>query len=338
MNTQFWKTRYTWSPLPDDPIPGYTLLLPVPGDLPVFLKMALDVCSRQDLEHLADALVVPDHTTPQFEDRVADWTGSCAIRSLRLVKLQPQDRLFVEKLNHPHLNYWLQLTRGVMATRTTHAVLHDADLVMTNPSFLKTHYESCLGRQLACLGVSPVWDPWFRQRGINHVVATWEMIFELSWWRSFEPWQHMGHDDTLNGEQHEFDITLWPQCKTAPERIGLRSEEKGFIHFNYVISAYRWFQQSTSSVEDQYFRLLLIRLLIDAYDAAGWRYELPELGDMIRGLTDPTNRVTYTDAATPQHYAPFRSKIRRLLESGLLDAHAVSVIKDGLAPFDRAFK
>src|SRR5438105_5910705 len=107
----------------------------------------------------------------------------------------------------------------------------------------------------------------------------------------------MGHHDTLDGKQHEFDITLWPQCKTSPQRIGLYTEEKEFVHFNYVICTYRWFQQSKGSYEDEYFRLLLIRLLIDAYDCSEEPYELPSLIDMIRGLKDGSNRVTYLEAS-----------------------------------------
>ena len=338
MNNTFWQKRFRWNVLSAELTTGYTLLLPVPGDLPVFLKIALDVCSRQASDHLVETLVVPDHLTPGFEQLIAVLGKNYSISPLRLVKFPPEDQLLVERLN-PHLNYWLQLIRGGMAARASHAVLHDADLFITDPQFLKNHYETCRERELACLGVSPVWDTWFQKQGISHVVATWEMIFELTWLRSFEPWQHMGHEDTLDGKEHEFDITLWPQCKTSPRRIGIHPQETGFVHFNYVICTYRWFQRSQTSYEDEHFRLLLIRLLIDAYDhSSGWPYELPSLAEMMKGLTDSSNPVTYLAESTRRNYPAFRLKLHDVIKSGLVGDERAAILKKGIAAFDKALR
>ncbi len=64
-------------------------------------------------------------------------------------------------------------------------------------------------------------------------------------------------------------MMLWPQCQTPPEQIERHQQEWGFIHFSHVVSTYRRFQQSKEAFEDSYFRILLIRLLIDAYDQSG---------------------------------------------------------------------
>ena len=335
---QIWKWLYgQWSKPVVEPIPGYTLLMPVPGDLPVFIKIALDVCATQDPEHLVETLVLPDKLIKGFPELLETWAKNYSISPIRLVNLQPLEQLLTRYQNNPGTNHWLQLVRGVEVVRTTHALLHDADLFMTERGFMKTHYETCAEAHLACLGVSPVWDAWYQEQGLNHLTATWEMIFNVAWLRSFQPWQHRGHDDTLDGKQHTFDTTLWPQCKTPPEQVGRHQREWGFIHFNYVVSTYRWFQQSKGSYEDNHFRLLLVRLLIDAYDRSGWFYEVPSLDDLAKGITDKSLRVTYLQEKTRQHYPEFRSKLQQLIESGLLDDEKASILHDGVRPFDRAF-
>ena len=335
-NEEFWAKFYKWGEPSEDAVPGYTILLPVPGDLPVFLKVALEVCSLQASDHLVETLVIPDHFTSCLPDVFEAWVKNYDIGPAQMVKLTPLDQLLMKKLNRPHMNHWFQLIRGGMSTRTTHALLHDADLLITDPDFLKTHYETCVERHLACLGVSPMWDSWFQEQGINHVVPTWEMMFEMTWLRSFEPWQHQAQENAFEGKTHVFSTTLWPQCNTPPDRLGLRPEEKGFVHFNYVIGTYRWFQESQGPYEDKRFRLLLIRLLIDAYDPSGWPYELPSLDDLIKGLADNSNRVTYLQESTRQNYPRFRSKLHQLIESGLLSDEKTSILQEGIDPFDRA--
>jgi hypothetical protein len=338
MDRTFFKTCYRWNDPPAAPTPGYSLFMPVPGDLPVFLKMALDLCSRQDPDHLVETLIIPDRATPALDDLIATWANSYSISPLRVVSLRPHDRLFIESLNHPQINYWIQLIRAGMAATATHAVLHDADLFMTDTRLLKTHYETCVERGLACLGVSPVWDRWFREHGAPHIVATWEMIFELAWLRSFAPWEHMGHEDTLDGLPHVFDVTLWPQSRTPPQKIGRHATEVGFVHFNYVIGTYRLFQRSRSRFEDQHFRLLLIRLLIDAYDPSSWPYDVPSLEALASGLTDDDARVGYRQASTRKAYPGFRAKLQRLVESGIPSDDQASILLAGIAPFDRALR
>src|SRR4051812_26058555 len=226
---EFWETFYRWGERPDNLVPGYTILLPVPGDLPVFIKIALEICSRQRSDHLVETLVIPDQLTPGFPELLQSWTKDFVISPIRLVPPTGLDQLLAKKLNHPSMTHWLQLFRAAIVTRTTHAVLHDTDLFMTDSNFLKTHYETCVKRRLACLGVSPIWDSWFSEQKIHHLVATWEMMFELEWLRSFQPWQHQAHDNLVDGKWHGFDTTLWTQCRTPSERIGRHEQELGFI-------------------------------------------------------------------------------------------------------------
>jgi hypothetical protein len=334
----FWKWLYSrWEKSVNIPIPGYTILLPVPGDLPVFLKIALETCSTQKTDGLVETIVLPDRVVPGFAELLQEWQTKYFLSEILLINPKPLEQLISRYRNNPHNNHWLQLIRGINATRSTYALLHDADLFITEDVFMKTHYQNCTERNLACLGVSPVWDTWYKEQGLNHLTATWEMMFSLDWARSFSPWEHRGHDGEIAGQIHTFDTTLYTQCQTAPERISYDEKEWGFIHFNYVICTYRWFQKSKGSFEDECFRILLIRSLINAFDKSGWKYDVPELDQLVKGITDKSNCVTYTQQKTRGNYAEFRSKLQTLIDSQLLNEERVTILIESVSDFDRVF-
>ena len=327
-----------WNKAAANPTPGYSIIMITPGDLPFFLKIALEVCALQDPEHLVETIVVPDSKLAWgFSDLLQQWAKDYPISPVRLVTLNPFEIAFNRYHRNPFNNCWHQLIRGIEALKTPHALLHDMDLFILEPNFLKRHYEACLAKGVACLGVSKVWDSWYTEQGLDHLVATWELMFESSWARSFQPWEHRGHNGIVAGQSHAFDMMLWPQCQTPPQQIARHQKEWGFIHFNHVISTYRRFQQSKGAYEDSYFRILLMRLLIDAYDRSGWRYDIPSLDVLKKGLITSSNRVTYLQEETRQNYPEFRSKLQSLIDSKILDDEKVSILSEGIRSFDRVF-
>ncbi|MCU0565153.1 MAG: hypothetical protein MUF49_00965 [Oculatellaceae cyanobacterium Prado106] len=334
----FWRYFYTqWDRPQSDPIPGYSILILVPGDLPFFLKIALETCAAQQADHLVETLIIPDNClSAGFTERLELWGKDYAASPLRLVPQKPLEKLFTRFHKNAHNNCWMQMVRGMNAVQTAHALWHDVDLFISESDFLKTHYETCVSQQYDCLGVSRAWDSWFVARGIEHIVGTWETMFDVSWVKQFQPWQHRGHDETVEGERHTFDISFWPQYQTPPEKVGRHQQEWGFIHFNYVTGTYRRFQQTQGAFEDDSFRMLLVRLLIDAYDPSDWPYEVPRLDQLVKGLTDAARRVTYLQPTTHLRYAQFRTKLHQLLESGLLSDERASAIANGVRPFDQA--
>jgi hypothetical protein len=337
MKARICKLLYrSWRRPLGTPRDGYALLLPMPGDMPFFLDIFRCVVGPRQDEHRVEALVLPDRVPPGFRarfERFADlWPGD-----VRLVPFQPVAQLLANLVRNGHANHWLQLVHGVEASRATHLILHDADAFIVADEFFDAHYRECVERDLDCLGVGPVWDESYRAVGLDHVSATWEMIFAADWLRRFPPWQHRGHDGLLLGRPHTFDTTLLPQSLTAPGRVGRHEQMDRFIHFNYVICTYRQFQNARGPFEDEYFRILLIRLLIDAFDPGGWPYDTPPLLELARGLTDPSAHVTYRRDGTAGHYDEFRGKLQRLLDSSLLDDRQRQVIVESVVPFDRAF-
>jgi hypothetical protein len=233
-------------------------------------------------------------------------------------------------------NHFIQLHAGLAATRSTHALLHDADLFIEDPGFMARHYRSCAARGLACLGVSPAWDEWMREHGFGHVVATWELMVDTSWVRSFAPWQHRPRVDCIAGERHVFDTMLYTQALTAPERCGLDAATKGFEHFNWVIGVYRGFQRAAGRpFEDDRFLLVLIRLLSDEFGVAPGM--IPPVEQLALGIESPAARVTYLERDTPRKYGEFRAKLERVLAGPLFGAQASERFAAELAPFERAF-
>lgn len=334
-----WRLLYpSWKKLETEPVPGYTIMILVPGDLPFFLKIALETCARQDPKHLVETIVVPDNRFQSgFAERLQEWTKDYPAGLVRLVRQNPLENLLTRHYNHYHNNYWLQVVRGINAVRTSYVLFHDVDLYIQESDFLRKHYEACVAENQSIRGVSRAWDPWFMEQGIDHVVATWESFFDMGWFRSFRPWEQRGRDVMVAGKPHSCDATYWAQCQTPAAKIGCEPKEFGFIHFNYVTGNYRRFQMTKGPFEDIYFRLLLVRLLIDAYDPSGWEYDVPPLEEFIRGTSDSSRRVTYLQETTRQHYAPFRTLLQSLLDSGLLDSQQQSVIVNGIQPFDRIF-
>lgn len=315
-------------------VPGYSILMMVPGDLPVFLKIALEVCASQDCKNLIQVIVIPDSISPSFKtyfNKVKQiWKNS----SIRLIELNPAEYFLTKKFNNPHMNNWLQFLKGCHEARTTHVLWHDADLFITQKNFLSTHYRKCREGNFHCYGLSEVWDKWYKENGFAYMTSTWELMMEISWVKSFKPWQHRGHNGVINEKKHTFDITLLPQCLTSADRVGYWKDFGGFVHFNYIIGNYRNFQNSVGPFEDVGLKLLLVRLLVDLFDDSQWHYEVPEFTELLLGFTNKEKRVTYLENARKDEYPEFRRKLQALGQSHLLDQVQKDLLKRRLSELD----
>lgn len=336
--------RWTFSRWRGNPAvsPGYTLLAPVPGDLPAFLHLVLAVASRQDPAHRVETVVVPDFFTPEFEAAFRRARSLFDIGPIRLVRVGRRGTAIQKAFGAGSSNlHFMQIYYGALTTRSTHVLLHDADLFVKDPGFFRDHYQECLNRDLACLGVAPAWDKDLRATGGSHVVATWELMFEMDWLQSFPPWQHRPHFAKWQGRCHGFDTMLYPQAETEPVRCGLKTHTEGLIHFNYVLGEYRSFQRQRAHVyEDHKFLILLIRLLHDAYDGPDTGDEarsLPSIQELVKGLSKQPGRVSYRFPGAPESYGEFRGKVEQVLEACFLSSERAARILEELRPFDAAF-
>jgi hypothetical protein len=339
-----WQAAYPRWPAVGELRDGYTVLLPVPGDLPVFLHLAAAVVSAQDPAGRLETIVVPDAMTPAFERAFADVSRRFEWGPLRLAPFGARGRALKRGAGNPATNYFLQLYHGAAQATSTHVLLHDADLFIDDPGFLAGHFARARDGGAACLGVSPVWDSFLREHGGAHVVATWELMLDQRWLRASPPWRHRPHSRTWAGREHGFDVTLLPQIETPPERCALNPDTEGLLHFNYVFGTFRRFQRGERRpMEDQRFLLLLIRLLVDAFhdlDAGHGvdeHADLPDLATLARGLVDGGGVVTYRAERTAENYADFRSKLERLIQAPFVGPRRAEVIVEALRPFDDAF-
>lgn len=331
----YWRRRWGgWRDgdgLRDD---GYALLLPVPGDLPVFLDLALAICRTQKAEHRRETLVIPDQITPRIR-RIAREAKPGWPDDLVLAPLPTPERWVLPRLHSTWRNHGLQLVTGVQRTRATHIVLHDADLFLLDPGMHDRQYRLCRDRDLDCLGVSPVWDGWFAERGIK-LAATWELTVRTEWFRSFPPHLQFGHDAHINGETHSCDTTLHPQALTPRDRIDVTERDDDFVHFNYVIGTYREFQRNLrSKFVDRQFRLLLIGLFVEALDPDPGRYALPSVATMARSLAGGAGGEDRVGFPSPEEaadgYRAFRAKVEKMLQGSWFDPDRPA---RALVPFD----
>jgi hypothetical protein len=337
LGARYWRTRLRRWPAPPraEARPGYTLLIPVPGDLPVFLELALIAARQQQSTHRARTLVIPDRVTPEvhalLEAHRRDWDGP-----LDLVPLPPPERWFLPLLRNGSRNHGMQLYAGVAASDTTHILLHDADLFPVRRDFFEAQYERCSARGLACLGVSGVWDPWYAEHGLR-LAATWDMCARTDWLRSFPPRDHLGHDGSLFGEWHTFDTTLLPQAQSDPATIDHTDEEEAFVHFNYVITSFRHFQRQGPSFYDDNFRLLFIALATQLLGASADR-GFPTVAKLAGGAVHGNGPMRYP---TPEEggpdYRTFRTKLERLLACEWIGLETADAVREEVAPFDRLY-
>ncbi len=340
LNATLWKiARSKWrKPVVAARTPGYSVLLPVPADLPVFLKIAMGTIDAQENTGLVETLVIPDMPTPEFERAFEAAKQSWSNGPIRLVKLRPIERFVTRRINSPHTNHWLQMINGAEACTSTYALLHDADLFITDRGFLAKHYAEVERRHLSCLGINPVWDKWYGEHQLEHVTATWELMFGVDWARSFKAWMHRGHHGNVGGHAHEFDTMLLPQCLTEPAKIQRHQGDWGFVHLIYVICTYRWFQEADRAgkgpYKDEHWRILLIRLLVDAYQSSESEAQLPSLAELQRGVSGQSSRIDFRGDGATKNYGEFRTKLQQLIDSGIFDSGKVAALREGVRPFD----
>ena len=109
-----------------------------------------------------------------------------------------------------------------------------------------------------------------------------------------------------------------------------------------MIGPYRHFHRDGQRpFRDNRFVLLLIRLLAEALRPTGesvWpSADLPSLDQLVRGISDPSQPITYRSRAAERNYPEFRRQVYRMLAAPVLDDAMAEGIHSALRPFDGAF-
>lgn len=262
--------------------PGYTILLPTPSDLPVFLALALEVISKQDQAHLKEIIVIPDWPSSKFERYFETLINSIKCKPIRFVNINNTDKLAWKLTKSITTRHFTQIVRGIDETTTLHAIIHDSDLFLPPGDFLLQQFLTCRNNHLVVYGLD-------MRRSLSRFdrkefVATWEMTCSTNWFRSFPPYMHKGQVTKINGRRQEFDTTLLPQYLTDPSLISWKDRSNEYVHFSYVIASYRNFINKKGYIPAYSVKLFLIRTLVDVFDFTGWEYRgLPEHEEFLDG-------------------------------------------------------
>ena len=319
------------------PKEGYAILLPVPSDLPFLYRLAINNIAQQNLENANEILVIPDIHTNGFRRTVQDTKPPFLSIPVRYCQDNPLRQIGARLSNSANFYHFTQLVCGINHANSQYALLHDADLLLTNRNFLESQFLEIQTKGLSALGIDRVWDSWYAENGYPHVTATWEMMFSVEWARSFRPILHRGHTNTVKGTRHKFDTTLLPQCLTSPCQIARRESNDEFIHFNYVISTYRHYLKMGTKFTDERFIIPLLRLLVDEFDPYGQYPALPPWPKISRMLQVGANFLP-TDDGHNEKYLETRIKVERLLGFPLVNAKSATRIRERLAPFDERYR
>ena len=75
--------------------------------------------------------------------------------------------------------------------------------------------------RLAACGIARPWSgyDWSGLPGTGHLVATWEMMVDVAWARSFSPSDLRPRADVIDGRRCVMDTFLYAQRRTSPGRI-----------------------------------------------------------------------------------------------------------------------
>lgn len=342
-----------WSVALDRLEPGYTVLLPVPPDLPVLFKLSLDVIGGQDPTHQVEVIIVPDWPNTVFRACVESARREWPQLNLRLVEPRGFD-LYIRSIANTSAIHWVQVFNGIRSVKSTHMLLHDADLFLSDPGFFRRRYETCQERGLSCLAVEyrqdmPLGVDAALGRAasdhvmfpeLSHLVSTWELLLDVRWLCRFPPADTLPQYIRMKNKNlvKHLDTFHYPMMMTSPQTMGCISEPEKYIHFGNVTSQYRFFQAATLPYHDRGFKLWLLRLLIDAFDPERPGYSVPSLPELLEGIGNPSNRVYY-DQSEPEikAYEIVKSQINDLINTCNLKTGKPQ-IEHFVCEFDRRYR
>lgn len=326
-----------WGRPPGEPKQGFSILLPMPSDLPVFFRIAIRVLERQNLRDAGEVVIVPDIPRTSFRG-IVEANGPSIGVPVVLAEMSGLRLGVVRLYDRPNHFHWAQIVCGFEHASSRTVLLHDADMFLLNPDFLADHYAEIVRRGLQVLGISPAWDPWFAENGYPHVTATWEMLATADWVRSFPPVLLHGHRNRLGAVTRTFDTTYYAQCLSDPRSIGHGDNVPGFVHFNWLISGYRWFVKGRRHDRDDRFIILLLRLLIDEFDPGRPYPYVPPWADIAAGPSVRNGPLVFPPAEThADAYRSTRRKISVLFASSLVDRTKGPSMDRKLEAFDRFY-
>lgn len=319
---------------------GYTIALPVPMDMPFLLRIALKGLTALNTPNCKQILVVPDGWGDDRGAGLRQVVNEFDDPRIEMVDLRGIDYRVIRSMRPPGCakTHWMLVVNSVLHARHEYLFLHDADAFFLEADGLERQYAEARTRELDVLGVSPRWDPFFKEQELT-IAGTWEMLFSTRWARRRSPMALFpGTWPTPKGDA-SFDSTLYAQyLDSKAGTIGVMQEPPQFVHFNGTIYTYRTFRdRGGSTVTDELFRVLLLSVIETAIGISGSERVTPDVHDLERGLVDASAPVSYSSEVNQRGYAEFRSMVNQMNRSPAFSGDAASCIDRLLAGFDQHF-
>ena len=292
--------------------PGYTILLPLPMDMPFLLRFALEGLLRMDTSNCKQILVVPDGWGDDKGRALQEVIDAFPDPRLEMVHLRWIDYKAIRAMRPPGCaaTHWLMVVNGTTFARCEYAFLHDADAFFLEADGLERQYRLCQDNGMYSLGVTARWDPSFLEHGYS-IPGTWELMYSTRWVRKYTPYDLKGRKRETHKGIVEFDSLLYPQFEDYPSgKVGVMDPPPKFVHFNGTIGAYRLFRDANGKqVIDELFRLVLLAILESLVPDKSGKRVVPTVEELAKALTDPSAPVTYATQLATQEYPIFRKMI-----------------------------
>jgi hypothetical protein len=216
---------------------GYTPIIGVRHDLLGILESNLMLLSQQDLDSLAETIVVVD-TVPDtvLEHRLATMAQKFPELRMRTLFYSPAQRSVAGAMDLPWVYCWLSWAIGLASAESDTVVLHDLDAMLLDAGTLERRYATFRSEQLKYFG-----DRYYSGQGVttsDRLVVTWELFMDLAHLRS----EHTSMDllssiGRLGARRVDFDITLRAQLETEARQAS-EIPRDSFVHPSQVIHQY----------------------------------------------------------------------------------------------------
>jgi hypothetical protein len=330
---------------PQPLVAGYTILLPMPMDMPFLLRFALEGLRHLNSENCSQILVIPDGWGDDGGKAFREVVAACDDPRVELVELRPGIRFYIQKIqmrknrqSAANWSHWAMIVEGTTSARSEYAFLHDADAFFIDADALERQYRECRDRAMETLGVQVRTDAFFQRIGYA-IPGTWEMMYSVRWARRRNPLTLKGNWQSSAHGVHEFDTMLFPQYLDYPTgKIGAMAIPPRLVHFHGAVTTYRVLKDHAKRpLIDMMFRLLLLSILEDLLPAPDGRRILPSPGELARGLTDSSAPITYNSETATREYPIFRKQIDELCESPTFAGPRADRIRELLQSFDEHY-
>jgi hypothetical protein len=324
---------------------GYSILMPMPMDMPFLLRFALEGLRDMDTTHCNQIVVIPDGWGKDGGREYQRVIRAFDDPRIELTSLPPEVHFLIHRIQKRRSNctaanwsHWAMIVEGINCAAHKYAFLHDADAFFIDADGLERQYVECRDRGMVTLGVQYRADAFFSEIGY-WIPGTWEMMYSVPWARSRSPITLKGQwQDSPHG-WHEFDTMLYPQYLDYPTgKVGAMESPPRIVHFHGAVTTYRAFKdRKDESVGDDLFRLLLLAILEELVPGETTERILPSPIELARGLDEQSAPVRYNSSRAAREYPIFRRQVDELLEAPVFAGERSERIRGFIRPFDEHF-